>query len=87
MGSSFSDTAHWRDSSRTARFFTIDARAAFPLFFFLMHIRLWTGLFALATIVIFGIIEHMGFTLPVFIRWVRSFLAGPRKVSVPWWKS
>lgn len=78
--------SHWRDSSRSARFFLVDARAAFPIFLFLMHIRMWTAILALVSVVFFGIIEHYGFTVPVFLRWLRTFLAGPRKMSSPWWK-
>lgn len=81
----FSPTSHWRDSARTARFFIVDARAAFPLFLFLMHIRVWTGIVVLVSIVFFGIVEHYGFTIPVFLRFLRSFLAGPIKTSQPWW--
>ena len=82
----FSNTAHWRDSARTARFFIIDARSAFPLFLFLMHIQVWTGILALVSIIFFGIIEHYGFTVPVFLRWLRTFFAGPMKSSRPWWR-
>lgn len=86
MADSFSSTAHWRDSSRIARFFMVDARAAFPVFIFLMHIRWWTAIIALVSLVFFGFIEHYGFSVPVFFRWLRCFLAGPRKISFPWWK-
>ena len=86
MANSFSSTAHWRDSARSARFLMVDARAAFPIFLFLMHIRIWTGLLVLFSALFFGIIEHYGFTVPVFLRWVRSFLAGPIKLSQPWWR-
>ena len=34
MANDFSPGAHWRDSARSARFFMVDARAAFPIFFF-----------------------------------------------------
>ena len=81
------DSAHWRDSARSARFFLVDARAAFPIFLFLMHIRVWTGVIVLISAVFFGIIEHYGFTVPVFLRWLRSFMGGRRKMSQPWWKS
>lgn len=87
MAGEFSETAHWRESSRTARFFMVDARAAFPVFLFIMHIRVWTGMLALFSLVFFGFIEHYGFTVPVFLRWVRSTLAGPRKAATPWWKT
>jgi intracellular multiplication protein IcmT len=80
------DSTHWRDSARSARFFLVDARAAFPLLLFLLHIRWWTFGVAVFAIVFFAIIEHYGFTVPVFLRTVRSFLAGSRKVATPWWK-
>lgn len=79
--------AHWRDTARTARFFGIDARAAFPLFLFLLHIRLWTFFVSIVAMAFFGLIGHYGFSLSVFFRWLRQLLAGPHKQSIPWWKS
>ena len=78
--------AHWRDSARQPRFFLIDARAAFPLLLFLLHIKLWSFILAVATMAFFGLLERYGFSLIVFLRWLRSLLAGSRKVSIPWWK-
>ena len=86
MAAGFPSTAHWRDSARSARFFMVDARAAFPIFLFLMHIKVWTGVLVLVSAVFFGIIEHYGFTVPVFLRWLRSVFAGPIKSSQPWWR-
>ncbi len=86
MAENFSPSAHWRDSARSARFFLVDARAAFPIFLFLMHIRLWTGLLVVTSAVFFGILEHFGFTVPVFLRWLRLFFAGPVKLSASWWR-
>lgn len=85
MVKQFSETAHWRDSARNARFFIVDARAAFPIFLFLMHIQVWTGVLVLVSAAFFGIIEHYGYTVPVFLRWLREQLAGPVKTSTPWW--
>ena len=82
----FSEDSHWRDSARNPRFFLVDARAAFPIFLFLMHIRVWTGILVIISLLVFGIIEHYGFTVPVSLRWLRTFLAGPIKTSDPWWK-
>jgi intracellular multiplication protein IcmT len=78
--------AHWRESARSARFFLIDAKAAFPLFFFLLHIRVWTFIVSLLAMAFFGLIEHYGFSLSVFLRWLRNVLAGPYKLAIPWWK-
>lgn len=86
MALGFAPTANWRDSARSARFFMVDARAAFPILLFLMHIRVWTGVLVLVSAVFFAIIEHYGFTVPVFLRWLRSFFAGPVKSSRPWWR-
>lgn len=78
--------AHWRDSARPVVFFFIDYRAAFPLLIFLVHIRMWTFIFAVGAITFFYLIEKYGFTVAVFGRWFRSFIAGPRKIAQPWWK-
>jgi len=78
--------AHWRDSARPARFFLVDYRAAFPLLLFLLHIRLWTFLVALFAMFLFYLLERYGFTVPVFLRLSRAWLAGPRKFAAPWWR-
>lgn len=78
--------AHWRDSARTVRFFFIDFRAAFPLLFFLMHIRIWTFILAILAITFFALIDRYGFRVNVFLRWLRAFVAGPRKIAQPKWK-
>ncbi len=81
------DQTHWRDSARTTRFFMIDARAAFPLVFFLLHIAWWTFFLAAGAMIFFGMLERYGFSLPVFWRWFRTFLAGPRREAREWWRT
>lgn len=78
--------AHWRDSARNVRFFIIDYRAAFPLLFFLIHIKLWTFIFAVLATVGFSLLERYGFSVSVFLRWLRAYIAGKRKIAQPWWK-
>lgn len=79
------ENAHWRDSARPARFFFIDAKAAFPIFLFLIHIKLWTFILALTIMVFFTILNRFGYSVNVFLRIFRSTLAGPRKIAIPWW--
>ncbi len=79
--------AQWRDSSRIPRFFGLDARACFPLLVFLLHIKLWSFILALAATVFFAALERYGFRLTVFLRWLRNRMAGNRKVSRSWWIS
>jgi len=78
--------AHWRDSARNVRLWLVDFRACFPLLIFLFHIRLWTFIVALVTTIFFAFLERYGFSVAVFLRYLRSFVAGPRKVAQPWWK-
>ena len=79
------ENAHWRDSARTAKFFFIDAKAAFPIFLFLMHIRLWTFILAVIFMLFFTLLNRFGYSIEVFLRIFRGFLSGPRKVAIPWW--
>ena len=83
----FSENAHWRDSARVTRFFLIDSSASFPLLFFLVNIAWWTFISACVATIFFVPIARFGFTVPVFFRWLRLTIAGPRKLSVPHWKS
>ena len=77
---------HWRDSARTPRFYFIDGRAAFPMLIFLLHIRLWTFVLASIATMFFSLLERYGFSFMVFLRWLRGFLGGGRKMALPWWK-
>lgn len=77
--------AHWRDSARPAKFFIVDAKAAFPVMLFLLHIRWWTLIIGIATMLFFTILNRFGYSVEVFLRIIRSFFAGPRKLAIPWW--
>lgn len=77
--------AHWRDSARSPKFFIFDAKAAFPLLLFLLHIRIWTFVVAMTAWLFFSFLNYRGFTLEVFLRWIRATLAGHRKSAIPWW--
>lgn len=79
------ETAHWRDSGRIPKFFILDAYSAIPLLFFLLHIRLWTLLLTCSISAFFMLLNRFGFTLPVFRRWLRSFIAGNVRESQ--WRS
>ncbi len=76
----------WRDSARSARFFMVDAKAAFPLLLFLVHIRWWTFWVAIATMTFFWILERFNFSVPIFLRFMRSFCAGKIRHAESWWR-
>lgn len=70
---------HWRNSMRPVRFFGLDARAAFPFFLLLIYARLITLLFAIASTVIFYILEKYGLTFDAAIRRMRSYISGQKR--------
>lgn len=80
-----SPDSHWRDSAREAKFFFFDAKASVPFLLFLLHIKLWTFILAAITMAFFTILNRYGFSMAVFLRLVRSILAGRRKISILWW--
>ncbi len=77
--------AHWRDASRTPRFFLLDATSILPLLIWVLHASFTTFYIALSVIVFLAILERFKFTLPIFMRWLKSFIAGPYRSSRPWW--
>ncbi|MGD9592082.1 MAG: IcmT/TraK family protein [Candidatus Berkiella sp.] len=77
-------TAHWRDSGRIPKFFFMDAYSAIPLLLFLLHIRLWTFALACCVCLFFVILNRFGFSLPIFVRWLRSFVAGKDRYARTW---
>ena len=77
--------ANWRDSARSPKFFIFDAKAAFPLLLFLLHIRWWTFIVAVVAWLTFTYLNYRGFSVEVFLRWLRAMLAGKRKIATPWW--
>jgi len=81
----FPSTAKWRDSARNPKFFIVDYRACFPLLALLFHISWSTLIFAILGTIFFTALNYYGFTIPVFLRWIRTTLAGPYKPSLPWW--
>jgi intracellular multiplication protein IcmT len=78
------ETAHWRDSARTPMFFVLDAYSCIPLFLMLLHIRLWTFMLACTVCAFFMLLNRFGFSLPVFLRWLRSFIAGKNRSARSW---
>ena len=75
---------HWRNTMRPARFFNLDARAAIPFGILLMHARLWVLIFAVATTILFYMLERRGLTFPAAMRtFRRAFMTTNR----PSWNS
>ena len=75
---------HWRNSMKPVRFFALDARSAFFVFVFLMHMRLKTLLLVIVSMILFYILERMGLTFESALRAIRRVLIGDRRPSILW---
>lgn len=78
--------AHWRDSARPIKFFIWDGKLVFPIIIPLMYPRsIWTWGLALFAMIFFTVLNRYGFSPVVFLRWLRTFIAGKRKLVNPPW--
>lgn len=68
---------HWRDSMKSARFFALDARAAFPFMLVLLHIRWWTILVAFLVCAFLWMAERLGLRFDAALRAVRAWFVVP----------
>ncbi len=78
----FNAQNHWRNTARAVRFFNVDARAAGFLLLFLIHIRLWTFILAILSVVFFAILERFGLTVPLAMRRVRVWFIGQKRPAL-----
>ncbi|MBM93926.1 MAG: phosphoesterase [Legionellales bacterium] len=85
MVAKFQGVASWRDSARRPRLWIFDAYATFPLLLLLFHMSWFTFGIAITVMVFLKGIDYYGFNLVVFARWIKTTLAGPRKIATPWW--
>ncbi len=67
---------HWRNSMRTVRFISFDARASLPIPILLVYARTSTILLTIAFLLFFRYLERKGLTFPAAIRSIRSSIIG-----------
>jgi len=76
---------HWRNSMRTVRFISFDARAAFPVPILLFRLADWRAwLLLIVNLFLFRYFERKGLTFPAAIRNFRAWIVG---VNRPGWLS
>ncbi|MFA0809386.1 IcmT/TraK family protein [Microbulbifer epialgicus] len=79
----FYEYTQWRNTGLAARLglviASIDARAFVFIFIFILHIS-WETLYTfLGIVTFFGLLEYLGYSVPVAIRKARSLIAGRRR--------
>ena len=70
---------NWRNTQKSARFFTLDARAAGALLVFLVHARLWTFILAVLVMLMFWLLERRGLTFEASLRTFRCWILGRKR--------
>lgn len=69
---------------RHVRFFNLDARAAIFLFFFLLHMRLWTLILVICAMLAFYLLERLGLNFSAAFRAFRSWIFGKNRPALLW---
>lgn len=73
---------HWRNTMKTVRFFMFDAKAAGPVFLFLMHARTWTLVLFIVSLFLFWTLEKRGLTFASALRAMRVWLLGDKRPAL-----
>lgn len=76
--SSSMDT-HWRNSMKPARFFMLDARAAWPVLVMLLHMRIYTMVFAVLVMALFYVLEQRGLSFFSALRALRVWIVTKKR--------
>ena len=77
---------HWRETMRPARFLIFDARAAWALLLFIVHIEWWTLFIAITVMSTLLLFERKGLTVAAAMLAIRAWFAGRLRPATPWWK-
>ncbi|HVY13212.1 MAG TPA: IcmT/TraK family protein [Alphaproteobacteria bacterium] len=78
----FSGDTHWRNSMKAARFGPLDARAAVPFVFALLHLRPWTLCLAAVTTFIFWFLEQRGISFEAALRGMRVWFVTRKRPNI-----
>ena len=59
---------YWRNTARDVRCFGVDARVVYTFLLALFHLRIWTCVLALCSLILFWIMERFGLSSGVALR-------------------
>lgn len=69
----------WRDTGNNPRFGPLDARAVFPIFLWMLHMRWWTFCLAIFSVAVLVFLGKKGIPVNVALRQGLSLLRGKRR--------
>ncbi len=73
---------HWRNTQKSARFFSLDARVFAAILLFLVHAKLWTFALAILCMLIFWVMERKGLSFDSSLRALRAWLLGRHRPAL-----
>ncbi len=74
---------HWRNTMKPARFFAVDARSAIAILLVLVHARYYTFAIAIIAMVVFWIVERLGYRFEAALRALRNWFVAPDRPAIP----
>lgn len=72
----------WRDTGRTMKFGPVDARVIALLLFFIYHVAWWTFGICMVGVIVLGVIDFRGYSIPNTLRRVSVWMVGPHRPAV-----
>lgn len=70
------ESNYWRDTALTPKLYMIDYKCALLVIVFLIHIKLFTFIILVASLIFFGILEKYNLDMLNFFKLIRFKLAG-----------
>jgi intracellular multiplication protein IcmT len=74
---------HWRDTMRTVRFISFDARVSILIPVWLLYLRWSTIILTIIVFYVFRYLENKGLTFPAAIRAGRCWMIGRDRPGLP----
>ena len=74
---------HWRDSMRTIRFLSFDARCAILVPVWLVYLRWSTIILSFIVFYVFRYLENKGLSFPAALRALRANIVGRDRTGLP----
>ena len=72
---------HWRNTMRPVRFFSLDARAAFPFIVLLFYFRTHTLIMTILVTMVFRYFEKKGYSFSDAMRAFRVWMIGEKRYA------
>lgn len=77
----FGTPLYWRETHKQPRFFIFDGRLVFLILLVIMHLRVWTVLLAIVTMIVLFFFERKGVSADSILRFIRARIVGQRRTA------